>query len=68
MLLKCYLYGIIRRKNNKNMNPQIQNIANNQNTNAEMIPYMPPPLINEQGYFNELSDLNSVDIVQKLHI
>jgi hypothetical protein len=47
------------------MNPQIQNYANNQNTNAEMIPYMPPPLINEQGYFNELSDLNSVDIVQK---
>jgi hypothetical protein len=50
------------------MKPQIQNIANNQNeTNMGIIPKdpSPSPLINTQGYFNELSDLNSVDIVQK---
>ena len=48
------------------MNPQIQNIANNQNeTNMEIYPKMPPPLISTEGFFNELSDLNSVDIVQK---
>ena len=38
---------------------------NENDTNATIAHYMPPPLINSQGYFNELSSLNSVDIVQK---
>lgn len=50
----------------KKINQPIQNIVNNQSeTNIEMIQNIPPSIINTQGYFNELSDLNSVDVVQK---